>query len=259
MGKKLSGFLLLFFALSSFAQQSEMDLGTNHYLKRSEGASEDLVALPENINKAITHFSNALSDSTTEAEAVHQLLKCYYFKGNCVETEKDKKLVVYNESVKLGEDMVAKYPNSVHIRYWLLVNKAKWGETSGIMKAARSGLADKLKTLCEEVIEMDPNYLDGAAYMMLGIVHYKTPYIPFILSWPDDDDAIEYLEKAVELQPGHLMSNLYLGQVLYDEGFKDRGLEILEAVSASKPGEEYPLEDEKDIRFSRVMLAKYRK
>jgi tetratricopeptide (TPR) repeat protein len=259
MRQLLSGFLLFFFTSSSFAQQSEMDLGTIHYLKRSEGASEELVALPENINKAIAHFSNALTDSSTQASAAHQLLKCYYFKGNCVEIEKENKLLVYNESVKLGEEMTKKYPNSVQIKYWLLVNKAKWGETSGIMKAARAGLADKLKTLSEEVIEMDPNYLDGAAYMMLGIVHYKTPYIPFVLSWPDDDKAIEYLEKAVELQPGHLMSNLYLGQVLYDEGFKDRGIEILEEVSASKPGEEYPLEDEKDIRYSRVMLAKFKK
>ena len=44
----------------------------------------------------------------------------------------------------------------------------------------------------KKIIEIDPYYENGAGYFLLGAVHYKAPYIPFILSWPNNNDALKY-------------------------------------------------------------------
>ena len=59
-------------------------------------------------------------------------------------------------------------------------------------------MADQMKLHAEKIIEMDSSYRNGGGYYLLGAVHYKSPYIPFLLSWPDNDDAIKFLSLAVE-------------------------------------------------------------
>ena len=185
-------------------------------------------------------------------------MKCYYFKGTFVETDNAKRLAVYELSRILGEKMTAKYPTAP-ILYWYMSNLAKWGEASGIMKAAKEGLADQLKELCEKVIALNPKYRNGAGYRMLGIIHYKTPYIPLLLSWPSNEEAIANLEKCLAMDPNDLMANLYLGQVLYDEGNEDRAIEVLQKTANSKPGAIEFLEDSKDIKGAKELLVKYKK
>ncbi|HIA37800.1 MAG TPA: tetratricopeptide repeat protein [Flavobacteriales bacterium] len=242
--------------ITSFSQKEEIFKGIELYNRRAE-STKDLIASPETINGAIKHFKNALKSRSTEEEAAVFLMKCYYFKGSFVEIEKNKRLEAYYKSKILGETMILKYPGSAAIYFWHLVNLAKWGETSGIMKSAREGLADKLKSLSEKVIELDPNYRKGGGYGMLGIIHYKTPYIPFILSWPDNDDAIENLEKCLQINSEDLMAGLYYAQVLHDEGEEERAITVLKKIISSTPREDNSLEDSKDIADAKVLLAEY--
>ena len=53
-----------------------------------------------------------------------------------------------------------------------------------------------MKTHSEKIIELDPDYKDGGGYFMLGVVHLRTPYVPFFLSWPDKDEAERLLKIA---------------------------------------------------------------
>ena len=94
---------------------------------------------------------------------------------------------------------------------------------------------------------------------MLGIFHFKTPYIPFLITWPSDEESIKYLEKSLEFNPDYLMGNLYLAQVLYDEGEEERAIEILEKLSKRNPSKEYFLEDKKDIAEAKELLEKFKK
>ncbi|MFH1321141.1 MAG: tetratricopeptide repeat protein [Bacteroidota bacterium] len=251
-------FLLILTFTASFAQDnSALENGKMWYEKRAEEAS-GVIAKSETIDKAIGFFEKALDSEDTEEAAVY-LMKCYYFKGTFVETEKDKRKEVYEMSRTLGEKMTTKYPKSPAIKYWHLANTAKWGETIGIMKAAKEGLADILKTMCEELIALDPNFRNGGGYRMLGIINFKTPYIPMILSWPSDEEAIKNLEKSLEITPGNILGNLYLAQVLYDEGETERAIEILEKLAKRKPSQNDFLEDKKDIAEAIELLNKYKK
>jgi len=185
------------------------------------------------------------------------LMKCYYYKGTFVETEKDKRLAVYNSSKALGEKMMAAYPKSAAVVYWHATNMGKWGETSGIMKAAKEGLADLMKEWCEKIIELDPKYKKGAGYRLFGIVHFKTPYIPFVLSWPDNDEALKYLKKALEQNPKDFISNVYYAQALKKDGDKTLAIALLKIVVTWKPNPKTLLEDKKELKEAKRLLEDY--
>jgi hypothetical protein len=92
---------------------------------------------------------------------------------------------------------------------------------------------------------------------MLGAVHYKSPYIPFILSWPDNDDAIKYLQKAHDTGTATLNQKNYLAQALYKDGEKDKAKQLLNEVIGSDPLPENLVEELDDIREAKEILAGY--
>ena len=248
---------VLTISLTALAQQDVLDKGIAAYKKRAEGAV-GLVAKPDNINKAIGHFNTAAAEKETELEASIFLMKCYYYKGTFVEVDKEKRLAVYNSSKALGEKMMATYPKSAPVVYWHAANMGKWGETSGIMKAAKEGLADLMKEWCEKVISLDANYKNGGGYRMLGIVHFKTPYIPFVLSWPDNDDALMHLKKSLTYNDKDFIGNVYYAQALKSDGEKDDAIAILEKIVLLKPNKTQLLEDKKELKEAKALLEKYK-
>ncbi|MBL4752964.1 MAG: tetratricopeptide repeat protein [Flavobacteriales bacterium] len=253
----LTIFIALAFTISTQAQKEELEKGVNFYNKRAEGAT-GLQAQAANIDKAIEHFTKATGNSETELSASVKLMQCYYYKGTFVETEKEKRLAVYNLSKSLGEKIMAAYPKSAAAVYWHAANMGKWGETSGIMKAAKEGLADSMKEWCEKVIELDPNYKDGGGYRMLGIVHFKTPYIPFMLSWPDDDEAQKHLEKALTYNAKDFIGNVYYAQVLKENKEKEKAIAVLEKMVTWTPDPKQLLEDRKELKEAKRLLEEYR-
>ena len=173
--------LVISFLLAFSFGQSDFQKGVTHYNKRHEGCIEDK-AKPMQIEMAITYFENVLSNETNKKEAALYLLKSYYFKGKFAEQDKTLKKTILKKGKDFGLGLIEEFPNSVEIRYWYLVNLGSWAEEYGIFAAAKEGVADQMKHHSERIIALNPEYENGAGYFLLGAVHYKAPYIPFILS-----------------------------------------------------------------------------
>ena len=184
-------YILLIFSLSLFAQ-TPLEKGKTSYLNRADGSS-GMNAKPEPIQSAISQLQNLDSE-----EAMLTLLKSYYYKGKFVALNKEDKKAIFQKGKDLGEKAIEKFPTAASLRYWYLANLGSWSEVYGIFSAAKEGVADIMKTQAEEIISLDPNYWNGGGYFMLGAVHFKSPYIPFLLSWPDNDEAVSNLTKAFE-------------------------------------------------------------
>ncbi len=77
-------------------------------------------------------------------------------------------------------------------------------------------LAKQARALFEEAIKLDPAAMQGSAYTSLGSLYYQVP------SWPvgfgDDDKALEYLQKGLELNPDGIDSNYFYGDYLLNAG-----------------------------------------
>ena len=213
----MKNFVLVLLAwMGILAGQTNLEKGAAAYDRRAEGSREDK-AQPGAISEAIEYYRLALDDPNTEIDAAIGLLKSYYFKGKYVARTKDEQKTVFNEAKKLAVTFIKKYPKRPDFHYWYLTNLGSWAEVYGILAAAREGVADQMREHALKIIGLDPNYEDGGGYFMLGAVHYKSPYIPFLLSWPDNEEAVKWLEKAVNTGEATPVQKVYLAQALYKE------------------------------------------
>ena len=211
----------------------------------------------QNINKAIKYFLNEMNNPEFEKEAALFLLKSYYYKGEFTTQEKQEKKMIFNKGKSLGEKYINKFPNSVAFRYWYLVNLGSWAQVYGIFTAAREGVADIMKAHSEKIIQLDPEYQDGGGYFMLGAVHYKSPYIPFLLSWPNNNDAIKYLQIALQTGSKRLNQKVYLAKALIKNNQQQKAkILLLEVVSAS-PDSFHLVEELDEINDAHKLLNNY--
>ena len=237
--------------------QNELEKGITNYNQRLEGSVKSS-AKPGPITKAINNFQYALKNTATETDAALYLLKSYYFRGKYAHKDKEKQKFDFSKGKELGEKYVKKYPDSVPFQFWYLVNLGSWSEVYGIITAAREGVAEIMKEHSEIIISLDPEYENGGGYFMLGAVHFKSPYIPFLLSWPDNDEAIIWLQKAVETGNRRPVQLIYLAKALYKNDMKKEAIELLEEVSNLKPLEGYIVEYREKISEAQVLLEEYR-
>ena len=89
---------------------------------------------------------------------------------------------------------------------------------------------------------------------MLGAVHYKSPYIPFLLSWPDNDEAIKFLQLAVNTGKAEMNQKNYLAQAVSKDGQHEKAKILLTEVINTEPDPANLVEDLDDIEEARQLL-----
>jgi len=248
-------FLLLFFCLSMMiaSAKANMHIGIKLYENRHFDILND--SNPDkNIDKAILFFSNKINDPLYEKEAALYLLKSYYFKGEFILKDTEQKKKIFNEGKYLGEKLIHKFPDSVEYKYWYLVNLGSWAKAYGILTAAYEGVAEIMKKQSEIIIKIDSNYQDGGGYFMLGAVHHKSPYIPFFLSWPNNQDAIKYLQLALNTGFKKLNQKVYLAQALKKNNQINEAKNLLIEVSNAIPDSSNLIEDLFEIEKANNLL-----
>jgi len=244
---------LAFACMTAGASTSELEIGKQWYERRSEHA-DGLVADPRPIDRAIYFLHKALEHRATAEEAGIFLLKSYYFKGEFATQGEEDKRRVFDKARALGEHLLDRFPNSPGLRLFYSANLGKWAENSGVLAVAESGIPDTIRENAEAIIRMDPDYDKGAGYYLLGAIHFRAPYIPFLLSWPDNRVAVANLEKALEMDPESLGAKLVLAQALLRQGDRQAGIRLLEDVSRETPREFRRLEDQAYIREAQSLL-----
>ena len=169
-----------------------------------------------------------------------------------------KKKKVFSKGKKLGERLVGLYPNSAAARYWFLVNLGSWAEVYGTMAAAKEGVAGLMRDYAKKIIEIDPNYSNGGGYFMLGAVHFKSPYIPFILSWPSNDLAIKNLKKAYSIGDSTPSQIVYLAQVLFKDGQKNKAKSHLRELLKKPLSRNEKVEDFDQHEIAKRLLKEWK-
>lgn len=233
--------------------QSAFEKGVNYYQKRAEN-HQQLKADTTNINLAIVNFKKAL---TTENEkSLAYLLECFYYKGAFVDREKSIQKQSWLAGKKLGEKAIKKYPKNKTILLWFIANYSKYGEAQGIVASAKNGLADKIKMYAEQLLALDPKFADGAAYKLLGVINYKVPKIPLVISWPSKEKAEQYLIKALKENPKSVSNLYYYAEFLMEEKRETEAQVLLNKIVKITPRTSYLIEDSYDIYMAKKLLKK---
>lgn len=223
--------------------------------------TETLLADSTNIDKAIGLFKKVLETATgsKKEEASWKLMRAYYFKGKYTTDDSELKKKIYDQGKDLGKISLKEFPESPGINLFSAIVWGVWGEEYGIFKAARKGVAGKIKKLCEKVIEVDPNFDEAGGYRVLGRVYFKAPKIPLILGWPSKKKAVEILEKSYEIAPHNLNTRQFLAEALYSQKQKERAIELMKGILAEDKVVEGIVEDAVIKNEVKETLAKWEK
>src|SRR3990167_4181714 len=181
------------------------------------------------------------------------LAKGYYYSGR-LSTGKPKMLDDYQRGLSAAQRSVAINPNNAEGNFW-------YGVNLGRISTTRWGFS-QLKNVKEiifrmrRVIEIDPDFGDGAPYIVLGRVYLETPGRPFSIG--SRQKALQNLKKALEIKPSYYETHFYLMELYELEG--KRELASMEADWLIKDGfhNSYPISAHTIKRKAQEILAKYR-
>lgn len=155
---------------------------------------------------------------------------------------------------------LADLPGAKEFVFWSAACWGKWGLAYGKMKAARQGVARKVRDLAEIVVAMDEGFEFAGGHRILGRLHEVSPRIPFITGFIKRSLALENLKRAVELAPQYGQNQLFLAEAEHDLGTKAEQAEApqrLKKLVASAPLPGYEIEEALTRREARTLLASW--
>lgn len=256
-------------------------LGDQAWIQRAEGHKGSRATL-EPVQKAIDAYLNALQAKPENLEARWKLLRAFYFKGEFVlENDKDR-LALYQTGREIAEagrlQIESEYglskglfrttPSEVayavgnradvaEFCFWATANWGLWGQYSGKLISALTGLVYKLRQFAEIMVLMDESVENGGGHRLLGQLNARVPKIPLITWWVDHDLAISELRLSLQIAPNSLLSKIYLAEALlkFRRGKKQQALSYLQDVVKSVPDPDRLVEDIRVIEDATRLLS----
>ncbi|MCQ8104184.1 hypothetical protein NP590_08715 [Methylomonas sp. SURF-2] len=116
----------------------------------------------------------------------------------------------YPELLEKAKELVHRYPNAAEPKIW----QATIMSTNAAFESSLTALStlEKAKRLLEQAIRIDPNALDGAAYVTLGTLYYMVPGWP--VSFGDDEMAEQLLKASLQINPNGIDANYFYADFL---------------------------------------------
>lgn len=208
--------IIFFFSLSLYAIKNLEKEGDEFYNNRN--ISKNPVKSKEIISESIKYYKEALKNNPGNDILLYKLTKAINFKYNYLPLKfsKIEKIKTYKSLLSKLNKAYKNNKNSKYLNYSLALIWGRYGELIGVLKAAKTGIAGKIKKYGERLYKLDKKFEDGIAGVILGRLHYKTPSIPFILSWPDMNKSEKYLRESAKLFPNNYWAKFYLADTLYN-------------------------------------------
>jgi len=196
-----------------------------------------------NISNSISAYLEAYDAGEPSAELIVKIMHASYYYITYAENNKSLQKKAVDKALKIGEKGLKAYPESAGINYWMAALWAGWSKANGRIASSRKNVAKKIKAYAERTIELDPLYCEGGGYRTLGRLHFKTPRIPFILSWPRKKKALALLKKAVEAGPENLTNHLFYAESLIERGKRKEAEKEVKFIQKAKIDKEKVVEE----------------
>ncbi len=235
---------------------NNLQSGIEYFNARAENAI-GLQANTFNIDKAIKIFEGELSDQQNKEKAGYYYLASLNFKGQFVFTKEVDRKNVYKKAVDIGNALIKEFPQSAYIRFELITSIGLLAEMNGALKSAESGVVSQMLFHSHMLIQTDSMYRCCAGWKVLSILHYKTPYIPLVLTWPSNNTANDLLQKALRYYPADISNNYYYAEALLESGDKVNAKIYFQLVAKFTSRKEFYLEDENQKEKAKKHLASW--
>lgn len=159
------------------------------------------------------------------AELQHEWAKAHY------QTPERQQEPAFKALADKARQVSARYSGRAEPLVWEAIVLAGYAKAKGGL-----GALDAVKSareLLQRAEKIDPAALDGSVYTSLGSLYAKVPGWP--LSFGDKQKAREYLDKALQLNPGGIDPNYFYGDLLLEQGEYARAAEYLRKAQSAAP------------------------
>jgi len=140
-------------------------------------------------------------------------------------------------------------------KIWEAIIKSTYAGAKGGLGAL--SLMKEARDLMLEAEKINPTALNGSIYTSLGSFYYMTPGWP--LGFGDDDQAREYLEKALSIAPDDMDSNFFMGDFWMEKHKYKKAIPYLQKVVDLPAVEDRPVYSEGRKAEAQALLDKARK
>ncbi|MGZ4993125.1 MAG: hypothetical protein ACXV79_03085 [Methylobacter sp.] len=147
-------------------------------------------------------LAESLKDSLKNIEA--EWASIYY------STPKNKRGPAYAQLLNKTTNLTRQYPNSAEPLFWQAVVKATYADHQDAFSALSA--IHEARDLLIKAIKINPETMNGSAYVTLGTLYYMVPKWP--VSFGDDDAAQQMLEAALKINPDGIDANYFYGEYL---------------------------------------------
>jgi len=175
----------------------------------------------------------AQQTSTTLADLQHEWAVAEYkLKG-------DEQVKAYEALIAKADAAVEASPKSADLLIWNGIIKSAFAGVKGGLGAM--SYAKQARKSLEAAIDIDGDALSGSAYTSLGTLYFKVPGWP--IGFGNDKKAVEYLQKALAINPDGIDPNYFYADYLIDKKEWGEAKKYLEKAKGAAPRPERPIAD----------------
>jgi tetratricopeptide (TPR) repeat protein len=166
----------------------------------------------------------------------------------------DAQIKAYESLIEQANAAAADNPGSAEILVWNGIIKSAFAGVKGGLGAL--GYAKEAKKALEQSLEIDDKALDGSAYASLGTLYFKVPGWP--VGFGNDKKAVQFLTKALELNPDGIDSNYFYADYLREKKEFEAAEKYLLKAQNAAPRPNRPVADSGRRQEISLALAEVR-
>jgi tetratricopeptide (TPR) repeat protein len=153
-----------------------------------------------------------------------------------------------------AEAAIKENPAGVEGWFYSMAGMGTYSLGIGIFSALSQGIEGKFKDRLSHAEKIDPTFLAGGIPTAWGRFYYKLP-------WPKHDGrkCEQSLRAALAMNPDNVRTQVYLGDVLLDEGHRAEARAAYEAALVKPPGQYDAPEERRWQEVARSALSRLEK
>lgn len=248
--------------------------GDDHYAHRADGASGG-VARPDQVEAALTDYSRAFNLAPGSYAVRLRLLRAMFFRGGFCQMPPAEQIALFEEAKRLASDTVRRLEASINlprararrevlkleplaaeVYLWAAISWGQWA-VDHKLAAARQGAAGQIRDLSQAVIDIAPETMEGAGYLILGRLHAEAPRIPLLTHWISREKALACLHQAYAVAPQNSANAYFLADALLrlQPTSRAEAVSLLRRCLTAAPRPEFLVEDTHYAAEARERLA----
>jgi tetratricopeptide (TPR) repeat protein len=167
-------------------------------------------------------------------------------------TDKGEQLREIDALAKEAATVAGRYPGRPEPLLWQGIITSEEAGMASVFD--QLGLATDARTMFEKAEAIDPNALNGAVLMSLGVIYYRVPGFP--IGFGNDRRARGFLEAALAMDPNGLDANYFYGDFLIEQGEYAKAKTILDHALDARPNPNRPVWEAGRRREVQALLTK---